>query len=121
MLKRLVQKRRHGNGPHGHLFETPDGSELMALDCETTGLDPRRAELVSVAAVPIRAGRVCAGAALTFIWRRHPAWMASRFAFTVCAAWIWPRAWTWKTPWSNCWPSLATGPWWAGAWISIWR
>lgn len=36
----------------------------MALDCETTGLDPRRAELVSVAAVPIRADRVCAGAAL---------------------------------------------------------
>ena len=64
MLKRLVQKRRHGNGPHGHLFETPDGSELMALDCETTGLDPRRAELVSVAAVPIRAGREGAGAAL---------------------------------------------------------
>ncbi|HCE38532.1 MAG TPA: 3'-5' exonuclease, partial [Alcanivorax sp.] len=29
------------------MFETPDGSELMALDCETTGLDPRRAELVS--------------------------------------------------------------------------
>lgn len=64
MLKRLVQKRRHGNGPHGHLFDTPDGSELMALDCETTGLDPRRAELVSVAAVPIRAGRVRTGAAL---------------------------------------------------------
>lgn len=64
MLKRLVQKRRHGSGPYGHLFRTPNGRELMALDCETTGLDPRRAELVSVAAVPIRAGRVRAGAAL---------------------------------------------------------
>lgn len=64
MWRRLVQKHRHGNGPYRHLFEVPDGAELMALDCETTGLDPRRAELVSVAAVPIRAGRVCAGAAL---------------------------------------------------------
>lgn len=64
MLKRLVQRHRHGQGPFGHLFQTPDGQELMALDCETTGLDSRYAELVSVAAVPIRAGRVQAGAAL---------------------------------------------------------
>ncbi|WP_232802347.1 3'-5' exonuclease [Alloalcanivorax mobilis] len=64
MLKRMIQRHRHGAGPFGHLFQAPDGQELMALDCETTGLDPRRCELVSVAAVPIRAGRVQAGAAL---------------------------------------------------------
>lgn len=60
MIKRLIQRRTA-------LWAMPDAGpdqELMALDCETTGLDPRRAELVSVAAVPIRAGRVCAGAAL---------------------------------------------------------
>ncbi|GAA5127470.1 3'-5' exonuclease [Alloalcanivorax gelatiniphagus] len=80
MLKRLVQKRRHGNGPYGHLFQAPDGHELMALDCETTGLDPRRAELVSVAAVPIRGGRVCAGAALEL----HLAAPASLDGESIC-------------------------------------
>ncbi len=64
MLKRLVQRRRHGKGPYGHLFSAPLGDELMALDCETTGLNTRHAELVSVAAVPITGGRVRAGAAL---------------------------------------------------------
>lgn len=64
MLKRLIQRCRHGGGPFRHLFEVPDGQELMALDCETTGLDVRHAELVSVAAVPIRHGRACTGAAL---------------------------------------------------------
>ncbi len=64
MLKRLVQRRRHGKGPYGHLFAAPHGDEVMALDCETTGLNTRSAELVSVAAVPIRGGRVRAGAAL---------------------------------------------------------
>ena len=64
MLKRLVQRRRHGKGPYGHLFAAPPGDEVMALDCETTGLNTRTAELVSVAAVPVSAGRVQAGAAL---------------------------------------------------------
>jgi DNA polymerase-3 subunit epsilon len=64
MLKRLVQRRRHGKGPYGHLFTAPPGDEVMALDCETTGLNTRTAELVSVAAVPVSAGRVQAGAAL---------------------------------------------------------
>ena len=64
MLKRLVQRRRHGKGPYGHLFAAPLGDEVMALDCETTGLNTRTAELVSVAAVPVSAGRVQAGAAL---------------------------------------------------------
>jgi len=64
MLKRLVQRRRHGKGPYGHLFAAPHGDEVMALDCETTGLNTRSAELVSVAAVPIRDGRARVGAAL---------------------------------------------------------
>ncbi|MCU5782373.1 DNA polymerase III subunit epsilon [Alcanivorax balearicus MACL04] len=64
-LKRIWQRHRHGDGPFSHLFELPtDSDELVAIDCETTGLDVRRAELVSVAAVPISHGRVRAGAAL---------------------------------------------------------
>lgn len=64
MLKRLMQRCRHSGVPFQHWLGMPDGGELMALDCETTGLDVRRAELVSVAAVPIRHGRARTGAAL---------------------------------------------------------
>lgn len=31
---------------------------LWALDCEATGLDPRKAEILSVGMVPVRAGRI---------------------------------------------------------------
>ena len=34
MLKRLVQRRRHGKGPYGHLFAAPPGDEVMALDAK---------------------------------------------------------------------------------------
>ena len=34
--------------------------EAVAIDCETTGLDPRRDDIVTVAAVPIRGSRILA-------------------------------------------------------------
>lgn len=40
------------------------GDEVMAIDCETTGLDSRHAELVSIAAVPVKQGRVLSSQAL---------------------------------------------------------
>ncbi|KXF80400.1 3'-5' exonuclease [Enterovibrio coralii] len=36
------------------LFDKPSHEELVALDCETTSLDPHKAELVSIAAIKIR-------------------------------------------------------------------
>jgi len=48
----------------GCLIEPVANDELISLDCETTGLDPRRAELVSIAAVRLRGRQVFSGEAL---------------------------------------------------------
>lgn len=57
-LRRAADRRRQVNGDHGWLFAPYTGEELVAIDCVTTGPDPRRAELVSLAAVRLRGDRV---------------------------------------------------------------
>ena len=42
------------------LYEPGPADEAVAIDCETTGLDTRRDDIVSVAAVPIRGARILA-------------------------------------------------------------
>ena len=63
-LRRYADRYRHAHGPYGHLFLPYEGEDVVALDCETTGLDSRHAELVSIAAVPVRGGRVCTSESL---------------------------------------------------------
>ncbi|WP_129141250.1 3'-5' exonuclease [Modicisalibacter coralii] len=63
-LRRAADRRRQVNGRYGWLFNPYTGDELVAIDCETTGLDPRTADLVSVAAVRIKDGRVLTSDAL---------------------------------------------------------
>lgn len=46
-------------------------ARFIVVDVETTGLSPRRDELVSYAALPIEQGRVLAGAALRSLVRPH--------------------------------------------------
>nr|WP_163500795.1 3'-5' exonuclease [Halomonas socia] len=57
-LRRASDRRRHAEGEYGWLFHPYTGNEMVAIDCETTGLDTRSAELVSIAAVKVRDGRV---------------------------------------------------------------
>lgn len=57
-LRRAADRRRQAHGDYGWLFSPYTGDEMVAIDCETTGLDPRHAELVSLAAVRIRGDRV---------------------------------------------------------------
>ncbi|MGM0984485.1 MAG: 3'-5' exonuclease [Pseudomonadota bacterium] len=57
-LRRAADRRRQAHGDYGWLFSPYTGDEMIAIKCETTGLDTRRAELVSVAAVRIRGDRV---------------------------------------------------------------
>lgn len=47
---------RHRHKPWVRLLAPYHGEELVSLDLETTGLDPRSDEIVSIAAVPIRNG-----------------------------------------------------------------
>lgn len=61
MLRRLrtaVQRRRLKDPEFAFLFEPNDCGEVVCLDTETTGLDPRTAELLSIGAVVIRGNQV---------------------------------------------------------------
>ncbi|RDB43483.1 3'-5' exonuclease [Halomonas sp. DQ26W] len=63
-LRRVKDRRRHANGEYGWLFHPYTGDELVAIDCETTGVDTRTAEPVSIAAVKVRGDRVLASESL---------------------------------------------------------
>ena len=71
-LRRYADRYRHAHGPYGHLFLPYEGSDVVALDCETTGLDSRHAELVSIAAVPVRSDRVCASESMDVHFQAPP-------------------------------------------------
>lgn len=57
-LQRWWLRRRHGHGPWAGLLQRPPAGEWVSLDLETTGLDPRQDHMLSLAAVPVRDGRV---------------------------------------------------------------
>lgn len=57
-LRRVADRRKQADGRYGWLFNPYTGDELVAIDCETTGLDTKVAELVSIAAVRIKGDRV---------------------------------------------------------------
>ncbi|NJL07342.1 MAG: 3'-5' exonuclease [Methylacidiphilales bacterium] len=44
------------------LFSKDTSGEAVSIDCETTGLDPWQDEIVAVAAIPIRDGRILTSA-----------------------------------------------------------
>jgi DNA polymerase-3 subunit epsilon len=57
-LRRRVDQYRLRDPAFRFLFERPPPGEAVAIDCETTGLDTRRDDIVSVAAVPIHGSRI---------------------------------------------------------------
>lgn len=69
-LRRAKDRRRHASGEYGWLFHPYTGDELVAIDCETTGVDTRTAEPVSIAAVKVRGDRVLASESLDLRLRR---------------------------------------------------
>ena len=52
--RRNLARRRLRDEAFAHLFDEPVPGEAVSLDCETTGLDPRTAQILSVGAVRIR-------------------------------------------------------------------
>jgi DNA polymerase III subunit epsilon len=59
-LRRRIDQYRLRDPEFRFLFERPPPDEVVAIDCETTGLDTRRDDIVSVAAVPIQGSRILA-------------------------------------------------------------
>ncbi|GGO84971.1 3'-5' exonuclease [Marinobacterium nitratireducens] len=57
-IRRFKERLDQRDGNYAWLFEPYQGDELVSLDCETTGLDVRQAEIISIGAVKIRGKRV---------------------------------------------------------------
>ena len=62
MLPRWIKRRYHRarlkDTSYKFLFEPGPEDEAAAIDCETTGLDPRKDDLVTIAAIKIRGNRI---------------------------------------------------------------
>lgn len=57
-LRRWWLRSRHGDGEWAALLQPAPAREWVSLDMETTGLDPQRDHILSLAAVPVRGSRV---------------------------------------------------------------
>ena len=68
-VKRGWQQRQLQGTEWGFLFEPPPSHEWVALDCETTGLNTRTDEIISVGAVRIRGQRILTSERLELLIR----------------------------------------------------
>jgi DNA polymerase-3 subunit epsilon len=57
-IKRVYHLARLKDPAYKFLFEPGPEGEAVAIDCETTGLDPRKDDIVTVAAIKIRGNRI---------------------------------------------------------------
>lgn len=67
----------HLTEPHfSFMYDTPPANEWVVLDCETTGLDPRRDQIISIAAVRIAGNRLLTSQRLELLVRPKQAMKA---------------------------------------------
>ena len=57
-LQRLLDRARLADARYTFLFEPGPSDEVVALDCETTGLNPRKDEIITIAAIRIQGERI---------------------------------------------------------------
>ena len=57
-LQRWWMSRQHGGGQWAALLQSAPADEWVSLDLETTGMDPASDHILSLAAVPLRDGKV---------------------------------------------------------------
>lgn len=63
-LRIALDRRRHRHGDWAELFESYQGDEVVSLDCETSGLDPKNDSIISVGAVVVDGCRIRTSEAL---------------------------------------------------------
>ncbi|SFV60690.1 3'-5' exonuclease domain similar to epsilon subunit of DNA polymerase III, PA3232-type [hydrothermal vent metagenome] len=63
-LKRNYNKKRLTDDRFAFLFDDTPSDEIVVYDCETTGLDTKRDEIISIGAVKIRGDKILLGEAL---------------------------------------------------------
>ncbi len=68
-LRNLFYRATLADHAYRFLFEPGPGDEVVVLDCETTGLNPRTDEVIAVAAIVIRGNRIMTSKAYRAIIR----------------------------------------------------
>ena len=68
-LSRLFYRATLADRAYRFLFRPGPPGEVVSIDCETTGLDPRRDDIVAVAAVLIRGNRILTSQRFTALVR----------------------------------------------------
>ncbi len=62
-FRKAWQKHRLNDPKYSYLFEPYEGDEVVVLDTETTGMDPKKDEILSIGAVKVRGNRILFGEA----------------------------------------------------------
>jgi DNA polymerase III subunit epsilon len=57
-IKRYFNKKNLEDQKYAYLFDPYNGDEYVCFDCETTGLDPKIDEIISIGAVIIKGNRI---------------------------------------------------------------
>lgn len=57
-MKTWYNRKNLKDNNFAFLFDVPPKDEVVCFDCETTGLNPKKAELLSIAALIIRGNRI---------------------------------------------------------------
>lgn len=57
-IKRYFNRRALSDEAYAYLFEPYEGDEYVSFDCETTGLNPKKDEIITIGAVKIKSNRV---------------------------------------------------------------
>jgi len=58
LLDRYFYKRMLKNPKYAYLFDEYEGDEVVSFDCETTGLDVKKDEILSIGAVKVRGNEI---------------------------------------------------------------
>lgn len=57
-IKRYIDQKKLKDEKYKYLFEPYNGDEYVCFDCETTGLNPKKDEIISIGAIIIKENKI---------------------------------------------------------------